>query len=309
MNPHKWRVRAAAIAVLLAVTELAVRTLGWVDFPIYAVDDEIGYFPQPNQSGAFLQKNRWVFNNRSMGIEAPWKPSGRTDVLLIGNSVILGGNNYDQPDKVAPQMQSHMDAQCAIWPVATGGWSTVNEYRFLERFPDIIDGADFFVWEIMGHQMAGAQGWTYETVIPTHHPVWATGHVVRKLLREKFLQWTLPEPAGQVTDAAELASNYRQFDAALNQLQRASGKKPAGILFLYPDRRQLQGARQGLEWLVDRDKFELAAAAHGLVLIDIARYPQWTDAMYRDQVHPTAEGNAMLASILTQVLRRALPGC
>lgn len=309
MNRHQWGWGAAVGVATLITVEVAVRALGWVDFPVYAMDAEIGYYPQPNQAGSFLGKNRWVFNDRSMGIEKPWQPSDRTDVLLIGNSVILGGNNYDQPDKVTPQMQKHVTEQCTIWPVATGGWGTVNEYRFLDRHPDIVGGADFFIWEIMAHQMAGAQGWTRETAIPTHHPWWATGHVVRKLLHDNFPQWTLPTPRPQTVSHEELDHYYRQFEAMLTRLERNAGRKPAGIIFLYPDRQQLQGARQGLEWLADREKFVNIASAHGLVLIDITRYPQWTDAMYRDQVHPTAQGNAVLATILTQALRRTMPGC
>lgn len=295
--------------VLLVVTEVVVRCMGLVDFPIYQIDDQVGYFPQPSQSGAFLGRNRWVFNSSSMGIEAPWQPSDRTDVLLIGNSVILGGNHYDQPEKVAPQIQRQVASRCAIWPVATGGWGTVNEYRFLERHPDIVDGADFFIWEIMAHQMSGPQGWTRETAIPTHLPWWATGYLLRKLAHDKFPQWTLPEPQRASLGEAELGHYYQRFDAMLDRLQRSARSKPAGILFLYPDRQQLQGARQGLEWFVDRQRIEEIARSHGLVLIDISRYPQWTDAMYRDQVHPTSEGNAVLAGILRQALRQVVPSC
>lgn len=309
MSGRHWRWGAAAMAGVLVATEVAVRALGWVDFPVYVLDDEIGYYPQPNQSGAFMGTNRWVFNNRSMGIATPWKPGNQTDVLLIGNSVVLGGNPYDQPDKVAPQMQTRVDARCAIWPVATGGWSTVNEYRFLERQPDLVEGADFFIWEVMGHQMNGAHGWSRETVIPTHPPVWATGHVLQKLLYERWWPWAQTAPQQKAVGSAQVVHHYQQFDAMLQRLQRAAGRKPAGIIFLYPDRQQLQGSRQGLEWLVDREQYVRMAATHGLVLIDIARYPQWTDALYRDQVHPTAAGNAVLADILAQALHRALPGC
>lgn len=308
MSPRVWRV-ALMVGALLAMTEVAVRCFGLVDFPVYAIDDDVGYFPQPSQSGAFLGRHRWVFNSSSMGIEAPWEPGPRTDVLLIGNSVILGGNNYDQPEKVTPQLQQHVDSQCAIWPVATGGWGTVNEYRFLERHPEIVEGADFFIWELMAHQMAGPQSWTRETAIPTHHPWWAAGYVARKLMHDQFPQWTLPEPPRHSISDAELAGYYQRFEFMLERLQHSTRSKPSGIIFLYPDRQQLQGARSGLEWFVDRDRIELIARAHGVLLIDITRYPQWTDAMYRDQVHPTAAGNAVLADILRQTLRQVMPSC
>lgn len=302
------RVGLAALT-LLVLAEVAVRGVGLVDFPTYAVDDDIGYFPHPDQAGAFLRKNRWVFNDRSMGIETPWRPSDRTDVLLVGNSVVLGGNNYDQKDKIAPRMQGQVGARCAIWPVATGGWGTVNEYRFLERHPDIVEGADFFVWEIMAHQMEGPQRWTRETSVPTQRPWWATAYVVKKALHDRFPQWTLPAREHTPASVTEIEGYYQRFESMLDRLAAVSGRSPAGIVFLYPDRQQLRGARQGLEWLKDRDRIERLTRSRGLVLIDISRYPAWVDSMYRDQVHPTAAGNAVLADILAQALRRVLPPC
>src|ERR1035438_8247662 len=93
----------ALLFLLLAATELAVRLSGVVDFPTYLTDSEIGYLPRPNQSGSFLHINDWVFNDRSMGTAAAWDSSKRPNLLLIGNSVVMGGNPYAQKDKLGPQ--------------------------------------------------------------------------------------------------------------------------------------------------------------------------------------------------------------
>jgi hypothetical protein len=66
------------LLLVLVATEVGIRLRGAVDFPIYLVDEQIRYQVQPNQSGAFLRKNTWVFNDRAMGgcdfvgsVEAP----------------------------------------------------------------------------------------------------------------------------------------------------------------------------------------------------------------------------------------------
>jgi len=51
---------------LACAAEIAVRLSGILDFPTYAVDSEIGYIVKPNQSGKFLNKNPWAFNDRSV---------------------------------------------------------------------------------------------------------------------------------------------------------------------------------------------------------------------------------------------------
>ncbi len=78
-----------------SVDSLALRLSGVVDFPVYDSDREIGYVLRPNQSGTFLQKNAQVVNDQSMST-TKWAPNGSRDLLLIGDSVVLGGNPLTQ---------------------------------------------------------------------------------------------------------------------------------------------------------------------------------------------------------------------
>lgn len=295
----------AAIATLAGLTELGVRMAGLLDFPIYQRDSYFGYVPRPNQAGWFLQQNQWMFNDRSMGVDKPWNPSWRTDILLVGNSIVLGGNPYDHKDKLAPLIQAQLRSSCAVWPVAAGGWTNVNEFRFLERHADIVAGTDFFLWEYMAHQMGSLNPWNRETAHPTARPTWATGYVVRKALDQRFPS----TPRFVLREPAQAAQNYAQFDAMLKRMVEASGRKPAGIIFLYPDQQQLTVSRSGAEWLPDRAEIERLAARYGIVLIDIAGFSQWTATMYKDGIHPTREGNAVLSSILSNAVRRHQSNC
>lgn len=302
----RWLVVVFATVALVALTELGVRVAGLVDFPTYLRDDYFGYVPRPGQSGRFLTTNAWFFNDRSMGVAEAWRPlPDRTDILLIGNSIVLGGNLYDQKDKLGPLVQSRLNGKCAVWPVAAGGWSTVNEFRFLERRPDVAAGADFFIWEVMAHQMGAAASWQRETMHPTEHPSWATAYVVRKALDQRF-----PSAARFVLRAPEdAAPQFEQFEQMVTRLVANSRHKPAGLVFLYPDQRQLAAARRGEAWLPERAEVTRIAMAHGLALIDIADDARWTESMYRDGVHPTKEGNGVLASILEEAIRRHSVGC
>ena len=301
----RWIRVALGLLALLGLTEFGLRVAGLDDFPVYLKDEHFGYVPKPGQAGRFLQRNEWVFNDRSMGVAEPWRPSGRTDVLLVGNSIVMGGNPYDQKDKLAPLMQAQLNARCAVWPVAAGGWSTVNEFRYLERHTDIAAGADFFVWEYMAHQMGGLSKWSRPTVHPLQRPLWLTGYVINKALDQRF-----PTAARfEVKSAADEAPYFAEFEAMLVRLEASISGRPAGVIFLYPDRQQLQAARAGEEWLPDRAEVTRIAAKHGLVIIDLAATPQWTPDLYKDGVHPTVEGNGVLAGILNAAIQKQRPGC
>lgn len=303
----RWRLVAAGVIALLALTEVAVRRAGLVDFPVYERSQTFGYAPRSAQAGAFLGRNHWVFNDRGLGVERPWRPDERPNILLIGNSIVLGGNLYDQKDKLAPQLQSHLGNGCTVWPAAAGGWTTINEMRFLQNNPDLIAATDFFVWEYMPGQMERVNPWTRDVTHPTERPVWATGYLLRKAIQERFGS---PPPVAPPT-VDQVAKHYVEFDGLVARLAAASQRSPPGIIFLYPDRNQLANARRGVEWVPDRARVESLAAAHQIKLVDIARFPQWTDALYKDGVHPTAEGNAVLAAILGNAVQLsfARTGC
>jgi len=301
----RWVRVALGLIALLGLTELGLRVAGLGEFPTYLKDDHFGYVPKPNQAGRFLQRNEWVFNDRSMGVAEPWRPGDRTDILLVGNSVVLGGNAYNQPDKLAPIMQSQLSASCSVWPVAAGGWSTVNEFRYLDRQADVVSGADFFVWEYMAHQMDGLASWSRPTLHPLERPLWLTGHVVGKALEQRF-----PTAARFEEKApSDEAPYFAEFEAMLERLNQASGRRPAGVIFLYPDLSQLEMARVGKEWLPDRAEVQRVAARRGVVLIDLAAMPQWKAELYKDGVHPTREGNVVIATILANEVRRLAHGC
>jgi hypothetical protein len=303
----RWPWVALGVVALLGLTESVIRQAGAISFPVYVRSAEFGYAPRGNQQGTFLGTNHWVFNERGMGVDRPWQPSQLTDILLIGNSIVMGGNPYDQKDKLTPQLQTRLGNGCPIWPVAAGGWSTVNEMRFLQANQELMAGTDFFIWEQMPGQMQRLNPWVSENVHPTQVPLWATWYVVRKALSARFPSTGPPALAS----AADPSVHYQKFDELLGRLVRSSKRRPAGMIFLYPDRAQLAQARAGKEWLEDRQFFQRMAEAHGILLIDVTRFPQWNESLYKDPVHPTAEGNAVLTEILNKALQEsgALPDC
>ncbi|MFZ3026968.1 hypothetical protein, partial [Rhodoferax sp.] len=92
------------------VAEGAVRAFGLVGFPLYAANAQIGYIPAASQQGSFLNKNDWQFNALHMGAPA-FKPDAARDVLLLGDSVVFGGNAYRQPERLGPALQAALQVR------------------------------------------------------------------------------------------------------------------------------------------------------------------------------------------------------
>jgi hypothetical protein len=294
-----FRKIAITLVAALALGEVGVRMAGLVDFPIYSTDDELGYWIKPNQRGAFMNKNEWAFNDLGMPIERNFQPSAAIDVPLIGNSIIMGGNAYNQKDKVGPLLQGLLGEPFRIWPVAVGGWTNVNEAVFLKRHPQIAKNADLFIWEVMNGGFSRTAPWKSEYVFPRDKPASALWYFTRRNVLPRFIDFEMSElpPTGAVQQ-----SNIDRIDEQLKKLSEASGSKHPGLFFLYPTRAHLEEARSGKEWLPERAAVEALAKKYNLVVLDLSKQPGWTPEHYREGTHPTEEGNRFIAKQLSAAL-------
>jgi len=295
---------AGVSLVVVAAAEISLRAAGFVDFPIYRTDPEIGYLPQPSQRGAFMNRNRWFFNDRSMPVEPDWRdtpaaPVSPSDLLLIGNSIVMGGNSYDQPDKLAPQMQQRLGDGFRVWPLAVGGWTNVNQIAYLKPQHDVVDGAEFFVWQVMGGGFGTRTPWRGEYVFPTERPAFALWYVARRYVLPRWIDFGDTE----LPDSAVAKPEYVEaFDRAVGQLVAATRGRhqPPGLIYLFPAQAELAEARRGHDWLPERAIVTAVAQKHGLAVVDIAEQPEWNEGVYRDGVHLTVEGNALLAKLIAR---------
>jgi hypothetical protein len=116
---------AAVLGVISSETYL--HFAGFGSYPIYDIDNEIKYIPAANQHGTFINRNAWYFNDRHMGNISNWRQEKHPDILLAGNSIVLGGNPFNHDDKLGPLLEKDLGAATTVWSVAAGGWSNVND--------------------------------------------------------------------------------------------------------------------------------------------------------------------------------------
>jgi hypothetical protein len=291
---------AIIILGLACAAEIAVRLSGILDFPTYQVDADLGYFVKPNQSGRFLNKNPWAFNDRGMPIGENWNPQPRPNLLLIGNSIIMGGNAYPQQDKVGPLLQRELGESIAVWPTAVGGWSDENEAAYLEHNPDIVSANAFFVWEVMKGGLGGISTWRSDYVFPRAKPLCGSCYVVRRYLLPRLFNLHESELP---PDAPAVARSVARVESMVSALCAASRAATHGVLLLYPQQSDLAVARRGVEWLPERREFERIAGKYGLRVVDLAQQSGWDEAKYRDGTHPTAEANVFLAHVIAEAVK------
>lgn len=281
--------KAAALTFVtaLASIELAVRALGVTDFPLYDANTEIGYIPRPSQSGAFLHKNAWEFNSLSMGA-GPFKPAEGVNTLLIGDSVVLGGNPYRQDDRLGPTLQR--ESKNTIWPISAGSWSLRNELIYLRTHPDVLREINNFIFVLNSEDFQHASSWGCEITHPRTYPISAAYYAFQKYVHN-FNPCTGVSPNLAVEDG-DWKKEVKDFIAHVN----VQGKPVS--FFLYPKKTETTDTSLSISDLEIYASHLKQAGNDKVRVFSVSRDPRWSNTFYRDGIHPTAEGTKILASII-----------
>lgn len=281
-----WRV-AVVLAALSCAGEAAVRWAGLIDFPIYHADAVIGYVPAPQQHGSFRNVHDWRFNALSMA-GPEFAPTAAADVLLVGDSVVLGGNGYRAPDRLGPQLARITGD--AVWPVAAGSWSLLNELTYLQQHAGVVAQVDKLVWVLNSADFGDASSWACETTHPRSRPVFGLLYIVRKLLTDST-------DCGQTPAALRVPPLQWQ-----PQLQAWAKTRPADgaalAVFLYPNRSESQQSAHLAQNLEQQAGALQRALGAGVAVYSVGRDPRWHAGLYRDSIHPTEQGMAVLAAVI-----------
>jgi hypothetical protein len=285
---------AAVLGVISSETYLHFAGVG--SYPIYDIDNEIKYIPAANQHGIFLNNNAWYFNDRHMGNISNWRQEKHPDILLAGNSIVLGGNPFNHDDKLGPLLEKDLGAATTVWSVAADGWSNVNEMVYFDRNPDVIQNADTVIIEYMCGGLGAATPWLGYDVFPDHKTWLLTSTIFRKfVLRAIFGPVTNPFASLHVTGVAN-AAQLQRFKTLISSVS----KNRNVVIFMYPMLWELHDQHS---WLETTAPVRDLCRQNSLTCIDVAREPTWTESAYKgDGVHPTVAGNKVLASILARAV-------
>lgn len=277
---------AAGMAGVVLIAEIALRVAGVVDFPLYVADAEVGYIPAPSQAGSFMRHRDWKFNALSMGAEEFQPSVAAVDVLLVGDSVVLGGNPYRQEDRLGPRLGQRTPHRW--WPISAGSWALRNELAYLHRQPEVVRSVDSIVFVLNSGDFDKASSWACELSHPRSRPLLATWYVVQKYVLKL-------NPCGFTPSQLQVpAGDWRPELRSFINSDGARGKRI--VFFLYPDLDQArdQGLRSSkLE--VWKGQLESAGAKE---IHSVGQDPRWTPQLYQDGIHPSAEGFRVLADII-----------
>lgn len=270
---------------LVLLCEAGVQFFGLVDVPVYEGNNQIGYIPSPNQSGAFMRSHTWRFNEYSMGA-GPFNPdSKRFNLLLIGDSLVLGGNPLAEPERLGPQLEKLTGWQ--VWPISAGSWAMQNELTYMRLHPAILEKMDAIVIVSNSGDFDVPSSWASDLTHPLQHPFPGLIYLVRKYVFQ-------PSTPPQVKP--EMQVKLRDWQHDLHELSQ-NFKKPIYI-FMYPNSEEFHDVVKRQSQLDSKIPLIQAQLGDTAKIYKVSNDAHWNEALYRDDIHPSGNGNLVLAEIL-----------
>ncbi|GAB3264683.1 hypothetical protein GCM10027347_31900 [Larkinella harenae] len=191
---------------VILMGELVGRYYGLTDFPLYNSSDEFEYLLKPNQD-VRIYRNHFVTNAFSMR-SAPISARDTIIVLLLGDSVLNGGNLIDQDSLASTILEKELlntyHKPIRVLNISDKTWSPDNIVAYLKKFG--VFNADMFL--LVANSGDAFDPMTFKPIVgvasthPSKNAVFAWEKIIEKawpIIEDKFsliesTSSSIPEP-------------------------------------------------------------------------------------------------------------------
>ena len=269
---------------VLGAAEAAIRLTGLSGFPLFAAHPD-SYRMKAGQAGIFRRRNAWRYDRFGQ----------RTDhvldslagcAVLIGDSVVDGGNHVDQAETMAAQLAALTGR--TVYPVGCHGWSLANELAVLRSLPDWRE-AERLIFVLNTGDFDAIGSAPSPLSFPTRYPpLFLPWLIARKLYRSPAFGRLIGRkppirfvPAVRAAILADFAATMAEYAGPVVLLRFPKIDEDPSLEPFY-------------------DELLAAAGPHRSRLIELAGRPDWGSDCYLDFIHPNRRGIGVAALAIAE---------
>lgn len=300
---------AGALILLEAVLRFG---FGFGNPPLYVGDEQVGYLLAPNQTVKRFG-NRIEINSHSMRAEKvePQPAPAALRLFLLGDSLANGGWWTDQKKILSYRIGHYLrpilpDSYQTVEALnaSANSWGPRNELAYLNRYGTfnstvlvlLLNTDDLFGTEPTALQVGRDRSY------PNKKPPLAIIEVFNRYLKK-------PKPIPELEEIQSKRGDRvgKNLAAVDGIYQKAIAQNSQFLLVLSPLKRELPGSRD--YELVARQRLEdwaTAADAPYLDLLETYQKHPNAEALYRDHIHLSAQGNELVGEAIAQEIRKQL---
>ena len=298
-------------ALLLVVTEIGLRLYGFGQPILFIQDQELGYYPKPNQTARYPGR---VVSINNHGMRAPDirpdKPAGLIRILMIGDST-LAGTKVSNADLYSTLLENRLNQLAGketfeVLNMGVNAWGPLHERAFVRKF-GTFDADVAIICGPVANCFRPKYGLERLPFSPAQHPPrTALGHVAYEVmwrLRERSLgtpPWAVPGPI-QDAQAHEGMDAYTEM-ATLFQQQGAEV-----LMEMLPARQvtlgQVNGDPDGMRLFAKIRQRMMEIGVTPNCAGPIFKDAKEREKIYHDGVHFDHYGHRLYAQYLLERLR------
>ncbi len=314
-NFRQYRILIFSVIFLVAI-EVSLRLLFGLGNPVLSqADIYTGYRFQPNQQivrfGKRIEYNQYSQRSQPISLQ---KPEGTLRILMVGDSVLNGGNPIDQKQIISEQLAVKLKASgqpTEVLNASAGSWGIGNHLGYLKEFGTF--SSDAVILQIGTHDLtqptSTGERVGYDPNYPVHAPISA--------IQEAFIRYILPQLLGNVNlnpfsnqeiPQISPAQMDQQFQKNMELLKTAvklvrDKKTPIYVLFT-PNRYDLIPKS-----VTPPYKTEFMQVLESLQIPVFDTHEAWSklpttvvETYFRDEVHLSEVGYKVVANLIFQQL-------
>ncbi|MDJ0734452.1 MAG: SGNH/GDSL hydrolase family protein [Nostocaceae cyanobacterium] len=311
---RKYWLPISGIAILVT-TEIALRLFFGLGKPVLSqADSDTGYRFQPNQK-VFRFGKRIEYNQYSQRSEeiSPQKLQGTLRILMVGDSVLNGGNPTDQDQTITEKLEAKFKSlgqSTEVLNASAGSWGIGNHLGYLQKFGTF--NTDVVIFQIGSHDLtqptSTGKRIGHDPNYPNRLPLLATEealtrYIIPRILRNYNLS-LFSQEIPQVSTTKEnqqFQKNMELFKTAVNLVR--SQEIPVYVLFTLNRYDLIPNPK------TPPYKKEFMQAVYSLQIPILDTYETWSkqpkniiNSYYRDDVHLNENGNEAVANLIFQQL-------
>jgi hypothetical protein len=295
----------AVVALIVCAVELLARyVVGLGDPPLFAMDAEIEYVMKPSRTyrrfGNRIAINQWSM--RSDEFPRQKQLAAEFRLIVFGDSIIQGGAVLDQSEIATELLRTDLSTRLhrpvIVGNVSAGSWGPLNMVAYAERH-GFFD-ADAVVIVLSSHDFADVPVFAPRGADwPTRAPLLAIQEAVTRYLPRYLPTFGEADSvsSAQARENSPPGENISKSLAALDKLIRlASADAKVAVALHFERDEPIDHPKQG------HAELRKTAVAAGVPVLDFG--PEFAKARlagnepYRDWIHPTAVGQAIIAKTI-----------
>ncbi len=315
---------ASLVAMTIALELFFRFRFGFGTPPLYVGDETIGYRLAPNQQVTRFG-NRITVNEYSMrcGTITPQPQPDVYRIFVLGDSIVNGGWWTDQADILSAQIQKTLQSGVAqsssalpthnaasktyeVLNASANSWGPRNELAYLERYG--LFGSHSLILVINTDDLFAVRPTAVPVGLDPNYPDRRPPFALSEVL-QRYLFKPKPNPRVELARQEKGDRVARNLQAiAQIQAHTQHPQHPSRfLLVLTPLKRELHSQGGPLDYeQAARQRLAEFVTAQGIPFVDILPlFDRETDGpgLYRDTIHLSAQGNALVVEAIVQALR------